>query len=104
MAEMVQFLFVGLPTMNRLIRLSDDPVLGPYLPALIDGVERKQAVLSGNNGQWAALGRILATLPAVTPASTDVDRDRIRIGDADDLDADQHRVLHDALRRLKPWR
>ena len=90
--------------MNHLERLGDDPVIGAYLPDLIRRVDRKTAEISQRNKKGRELEEALEGLPQTVPSSVDVDRDRIRIGVADDLDKGRQEALLNALCRLKPWR
>lgn len=90
--------------MNQLRSLGRDPVLAPYLPRLIDLVDKKEADIFRHNRKGEALGRALAAMPRVVPSSIDVNCDRIRIGAPDDLADTQRAGLDAALRRLMPWR
>lgn len=90
--------------MNRLDDLAKDPVIGSYLPELTEKVAQRRAGILQHNKKGIALSRALAKLPDVRPSSTDANRNRIRIGTADDLAAEQHTCLHEALSELKPWR
>ncbi|GAB6904733.1 conserved hypothetical protein [Desulfosarcina cetonica] len=89
--------------MNRLADLVHDPVIAPHLPALAQCVAQRESGFSTDK-KAIQLARVLAGLPAVTPSSTDVSRDRIRIGAPTDLDHHQTHALQDALIHLKPWR
>jgi tRNA (mo5U34)-methyltransferase len=90
--------------MNRLGALKGDPVIAPYLPDLIDLVTARDAQILEHNRKGAALAGALADLPRVVPSSIDIDRDRIRIGRAADLDRPHRDALYHALCQLKPWR
>ncbi len=90
--------------MNRLEWLRQDPVVGSYLPHLIELTDRREADIFKHNRKGMVLGRALQAMPRVRPTSSDVDCNRIRIGVPEDLSASQHAVLIDSLRRLMPWR
>jgi len=90
--------------MNRLERLGDDPVIGAYVPDLTRLVDRKTAEISERNKKGRELEGVLQDLPKAVPSSVDADRDRIRIGVANDLDKARQNALFNALCRLKPWR
>jgi tRNA (mo5U34)-methyltransferase len=101
---MVQFLFLDMQTMNRLEDLKRDPVIEPFLPELIDRVAARDAQIFKGNRKGLALACVLEQLPRAVPSSIDIDRDRVRIGRATDLEPPQHSRLHHALCQLKPWR
>ena len=84
--------------------LAGDPVLAPFLPDLMEIVAARHRSIFQKNKKGSQLIRALDHLPMVEPSSIDVDDDRIRIGDADDLESRQHQALLTGLKALKPWR
>jgi len=101
---MVQFLFVDLQTMSRLENLRNDALLAPYLQELLRLTDQRELEISECSKKGRVLTRALEALPRTKPSSIDVDRDRIRIGTARDLEKDQKAALDEALCELKPWR
>jgi tRNA (mo5U34)-methyltransferase len=90
--------------MNRLEALALDPVVGSHLAELTKTVSKRNNAIFSTNKKGIALARVLDNLPDVEPSSIDVNRPRIRIGTAGDLDGNQITSLHEALCDLKPWR
>ena len=56
------------------------------------------------HGDFSKWQTTLQQLPAVTPSIVDLNRAAVRVGQATDLDEDQHAVLQHSLRQLHPWR
>ena len=90
--------------MMTLGSLAHDPCLGPHLPALREIVDRRTHTIFNCDRKGLALADVLAGLPDVAPSTVDIGRDRICIGEASDLGADQAVALYRSLRGLKPWR
>lgn len=75
--------------------------LDPHGPALADAA---QGVLSEPGAKADALKQLLKQLPQVRPSRLAIDRDRVTVGRAADLNAAQAEQLKTVLTRLKPWR
>lgn len=95
---------MDLHQINTLDPLVHDPVMGPFVPELIERVQARNRSIFHHNKKGIDLAGVIDRLPAVRPSSSDASGDRIRIGCADDLDHRQREALLGALRDLKPWR
>ena len=95
---------MDLPQIDNLGGLASDPVLGPFVPELVQRVERRHQSIFQRNKKGAELARALARLPDRTPSCIDADLDRIRIGAATDIGASETDDLLAGLKGLKPWR
>ena len=95
---------MDLPQINDLKALASDPVLGPFVPELVERVATRHQSIFHRNKKGAELVRALARLPDRTPSSIDVDGDRIRIGSIEDLASSESDALLAGLKGLKPWR
>ena len=95
---------MDLHQINSLGSLVHDPVVGPFVPELMERVAVRHQVIFHRNKKGVKLSRVLAHLPDRKPSSINVDGDRIRIGAADDLDSGQADALMAGLKTLKPWR
>jgi len=63
-----------------------------------------EKVLQPANAKSESWQGLVKLLPAVRPSCYVLDQDRVCIGQAQDLSADQHRCLRKVLDALKPWR
>ncbi len=64
----------------------------------------RAAVAPGRHGRLPAWRAVLDALPPVTARHVDLNRDRLLIGDADELDGAGRARLAELLRQLIPWR
>jgi tRNA (mo5U34)-methyltransferase len=95
---------MDLHQINDLNTLARDPVIGPFVPELMEQVAAHNQTIFHRNKKGVDLARALDRLPHAEPSFIDVDGDRIRIGIADDLEGDQTEALLTVLQALKPWR
>ena len=76
--------------------------LARWLPELHTLLQQRLAPeFHGDFSKWQTT---LQQLPAVTPSEIELNRAAVRVGQATDLDEDQHAVLQHSLRQLHPWR
>ena len=95
---------MGVHQIDGLDTLADDPLLAPFLSALTERVVARHRAIYHADKKGRGLAETLRRMPGVMPSSIDTDRDRIRIGRADDLSPLQAASLSAALFDLKPWR
>jgi len=72
--------------------------------ALGDRLVAAEKRIYGNDRKARAYLAMLAGLPDIDPTGIDWDRGRIRIGQPEDLNADQRRAMQETLRIMIPWR
>jgi len=76
--------------------------LGAAVAPLGEALRRSVAGLRhGDAGDWEAA---LGALPRLSPRAIELDAAAVRVGAADETDADTRARLHDALQQLHPWR
>ena len=102
---MVQFLFLDVPEMThpflpQLTRFG----LAAYESALGDRLAPVEKRIYGHDRKARTYLAMLEGLPAIDPSGIDLDRGRIRIGQSQDLDTDDQRVMREALKIMIPWR
>lgn len=78
--------------------------LAEYETALGDRLRPVDRVMRGNDRKARMYLEMLAGLPHIDPTGIDLDRGRIRIGQPEDLSAEDQRALLGALRIMIPWR
>ena len=78
--------------------------LAAYETALGDRLAPVEKRIYGNDRKARSYLSMLEDLPAIDPTGIDLDRDRIRIGQLEDLCADDQRAMREALRIMIPWR
>ena len=76
--------------------------LGAAVAPLGEALRHRLAGLRhGDAGDWEAA---LDALPRLRPREIELDAAAVRVGAADETDADTRARLHDALQQLHPWR
>lgn len=102
---MVQFLFLDVPEMRHPF-LPQLPRFGlaSYETALGDRLAPVEKRIYGNDRKARSYLAMLEGLPAIDPSDIDLDRDRIRIGQSQDLCMDDQRAMREALKIMIPWR
>lgn len=87
---------------DSLYSLLEATDLAPWLDTL--PAQARAAIVDSNSGHMPKWTQALDQLPDVTPDRVQLDRDTIRFGRADQLDASQSASLLASLRDLMPWR
>lgn len=102
---MVQFLLLDLSEMTHVF-LQHLPQfnLTAYDTALGEPLAAADKRIYGKDRKARNYVSMLANLPDVDPTDSDLDRDRVRIGQPGDLAIDDRRALQEALRIMIPWR
>jgi len=78
--------------------------LAGYVTALVDQLAPVEKIIHGNDRKARTYLKMLEGLPAIDPTDIDLDRGLIRIGQPQDLRADDRCALREALRTMIPWR
>ena len=64
----------------------------------------EQGLSTSRHGDLSLWKSIVDNLPGIKPSSVDLDCDKVRAGDADDIDESQRQLLTEQLKQLQPWR
>lgn len=90
-----------LARMDGLLR---DPVFSPWFPELKHKVLSREAEFFQTSKKGRNFGRMLDTLPDLTPSAIALNQPAVRIGTAADVAPSAVACLETALKAFKPWR
>jgi len=101
----VQFLLLDVPQVNHpLLTHLESLGLAPFKAVLKESLAQVQSRIDGRDRKARTYREALERLPDIHPRDVDLGADRIRIGRAGDLGADERQSLRHVLRTLVPWR
>ncbi|MCF6179247.1 MAG: tRNA 5-methoxyuridine(34)/uridine 5-oxyacetic acid(34) synthase CmoB [Geopsychrobacter sp.] len=90
--------------MDRLLKNAATLGLTPWLAELRQLLEAKQQFISQVDGKGKRYLGLMERLFAVQPSNCDFNSDAVRIGQAQDISAQQRAELTELLHQLDPWR
>lgn len=102
---MVQLLLLDVPQVKHPLLTHLEPLgLAPFKTVLEESLEPVQRRIDGGDRKARTYRETLERLPDIHPGDVDLGADRIRIGRAGDIGAEDRRSLRHILRTLVPWR
>jgi len=90
--------------LERVIREHERLGLGFCLPGLEALVKEKRELLDNPVGNILKYRKILERMPTALPSEIRLDRDRVTVGDAGDVDHQERKKIRETLFKLCPWR